>query len=368
MRFVQILLITFVLVGCADRSFTPTTPSALQVGTSERIFAATNRAKTAEGLYGGDRASSVSLLELTVSVPPSHKPGTLNFGYENPDPKTQFTMAGRREIPSPDAFENNLRRRLLQHPKAEQEVAIFVHGYNATQAETAFRAAQIKHDLAVPGEAIIYSWPSRGRPLSYAYDVDSAMLSRDGLEQLLRMVARTRPNRILLVAHSMGSSLVVETLRQIEIADPGWPAANIQGVVLMSPDLDVDVFSSLMARFDTIPQPFLILSSSADRALRISSRLRGQQPEDRLGSISDTSRINNLPVTLIDTTAFSEEAASSHLVAVTSPTMIAMLRNSRGLARSFEREAKSLPNYLGAPVVRANLANEVTVEPPGEAR
>ena len=367
MRNLFLTLICLTVAGCAgDRSFTPTVPEAVEVGTPVRVFVATNRARDDRGMWSGDRSTGIDLLKTTVSVPPDHEPGTLNFGYDNPDPETEFTMADRDLYVGPAQFSAELRERLLRHPPNEREVTLFVHGYNATQAETVFRVAQIRYDLQLRGETVAFSWPSRGKPLSYGYDQDSMTLSRDALEQTLHYIEDAQPERILVVAHSMGSALVMEVLRQIDIARPGWPAQTLGGVVLMSPDMDVDVFRSVMTRLDGVPQPFMIMSSERDKALRVSSRLRGQEPADRLGSLSDLSRIEDLPVTLIDTTAYSKEAASSHLVAVTSPGMINILLAAQQLVRVFGDDPELIPYLLGADVSQGSDGRVVQFDPPPE--
>ena len=97
-------------------------------------------------------------------------------------------------------------------------------------------------DFRLPGIGVHFSWPSAAHPLGYTYDRDSVLYARDGLEQLLRQVSAAGPDRIILVGHSLGSMLVMETLRQMEIRSPAWAQRNLGGVVLVSPDLDVDVF------------------------------------------------------------------------------------------------------------------------------
>ncbi|WP_264211772.1 alpha/beta hydrolase [Leisingera thetidis] len=343
------------LAACTDRSFTPTVPEALELGTAKTIFAATNRDPLPDGTFGSDRTEGVSLLELTVSIPPDHKPGSLKFGYRNPDPSKEFTMAGRKKFGTEAAFSARLRQELAKFPPKERDVTVFVHGFNSTQAETAFRAAQLTHDIDIPGATLIYSWPSKGRPLGYAYDADSVLFARDGLELLLRNLRSSGARRIVVVAHSMGGLLTMEALRQIEIKTPGWTAGNLGGVILMSPDLDVDVFKSQMRRFTQVPQPFLIFVSRKDNILTLSQRLRGLNGRERLGNLDNIEAVRGLPVEVIDTTAFADEAESQHFVAASSPALIALLNGARQTADTFGRgrdvRQKILPGQI---VIRDN--------------
>lgn len=345
-RSVFVVCMLLLVPACTDRSYTPILPSALDVGQEFKVLAATTRAPEPDGSFGYRRSEKLRHLELTVSIPPSHTPGNLIFGYRKPNPHRQFVLAGQEEFSGPAGFDADLKKTLSALPPAERDVTIFIHGYNATQPETAFRAAQLAHDIKLPGALVIYSWPSRGKALGYAYDNDSVLYARDGLEQLLRQVARTGANRVVLVAHSIGSALTMETLRQIDINSPGWPAKSLGGVVLISPDLDVEVFRSQMSRISQIPQPFVIFVSQKDKVLNLSARLRGTLQQDRLGTIDNIARVSDLPIEIIDTTAFSKNAGSGHFIPATSPALIALLLRATSVSSTFGEENINLTNVL----------------------
>lgn len=346
MRGLLVLGLLASLASCTDRSFTPVMPEALEVGRAYTVFAATSREAEDNGTFGYGRSDKLSLLELTVSIPPLHTPGDLKFGYAEPNPRRQFTLAGQRQFADADAFRTRIADSVRGLPRGQREVTVFVHGYNATQAETAFRAAQIAHDINLPGALVIYSWPSRASALGYAYDNDSMLFARDGLERLLRDLRASGTNRIILVAHSMGSALTMETLRQMDIADPGWPARELGGLVLVSPDLDIEVFRSQVKRISRLPDPFVLFASGKDRILDLSARLRGTRKQDRLGSIENTDRISDLPIQIVDTTPFSKSAGSSHFVPATSPALIALLNRITTLNQTFRAEDISLTSVL----------------------
>lgn len=361
MRFVFVLFATLTLVSCTDRSFTPVTPEALNVGKPITVFAGSTRAPEADGSYGFRRTEALSLMELTVSIPPSHTPGELDFAYSNPDPETQFTLAGQSVFTSQQEFGARLREVARTTDQGAREATIFVHGYNATQTETAFRAAQMYNDIELPGLMMIYSWPSRGKAFGYAYDIDSALGARDGLEQLIRYSQANGIDRVVLVAHSMGSLLSMEMMRQAEARDPGWISRTLAGVVLLSPDLDVDLFRSQMNDLTEVPQPFLVVVSEKDKALNISGRLRGNNDAHRLGNIGSIEAISDLPVTVLDTTDFNSDAASSHLVAATSPALIAMFKSLRDVSERFGRDAPLSSIIPGSFASPPSSAREITL-------
>ena len=366
MRAVWAILIFAVLAACTDRSYTPTVPQALEIGTPYTVFAATTRQQEADGRFSFNRAEDISLLELTVSIPPAHRPGELEFAYAEPDPQFQFTMAGRKEFSSEAAFTSRINQELAGKRGAAREVTVFVHGYNATQAETAFRAAQLAHDLEFPGVMTIYSWPSKGEPSGYAYDSDSMLFARDGLERLLRRIKAAGVSNIVVVAHSMGSALAMETLRQIDISDPGWSARNLSGVVLISPDLDVEVFRSQMRRMAKVPQPFYVITSGRDPALSLSALLRGTVKRERLGNIRSAEAVADLPISIVDTTEFSKTAASPHFIPATSPALIAIFRRVRDVAETFAPERALMDNPLPVTIIRRKKATEIRLSNPVE--
>ncbi len=362
-RLIGFVLGFMALTACADRGFTPIVSTALEIGSAFTVFAATTRAKNPDGSYGVARSQRLNWLEMTVSIPPSHTPGELDYAYSSPDPYTQFTMAARNEIASPAAFRARLNQTLSLLPTPQREVMVFIHGYNSTQAESAFRAAQLARDINLSGAMVIYSWPSRGKALGYAYDNDSMLFARDGLEQLLKELRSTSVRRIILVAHSMGAMLAMETLRQIDLRRPGWSAKNIGGVILIAPDLDIEVFRSQLRSLAKVPQPFVVFVSKMDTWLSLSARLRGDRNRERLGNIRNIDKIADLPISIVDTTAFSRGAGSAHFVAATSPALLAMLRDAQSLRATFGVERLKFENLFPGSRLKRHGATRITLRP-----
>ncbi len=352
------------LLACTDRSQNPVTPEALEIGSPVTVFAASSRSKNPDGSFGVDRSETLSLLELTVSVPPTHTPGNLRFSYANPNPQKEFVLADQKAFQSTEDFHKRLKQEIRRLPSGAREITLFVHGFNSTQVETAFRAAQLAHDIRMPGALMIYSWPSLGNPLGYAYDGDSALFARDGLEQLLREIRAAGISRIVIVAHSMGSFLTMETLRQMEIEEPGWSARNLSGLILISPDLDIDIFRSQMNQFRTPPDPFVVFVSGKDKALNLSGRLRGKQRAPRLGNISSIDEVADLPIEIVDTTAYSSDAESSHFVAATSPALISIFNAVDDVTFTFGRDKRGLEHLLPGDIIRSERAIEFKLADP----
>jgi len=170
--------------------------------------------------------------------------------------------------------------------------------------------------------------------VGYVRDKDSILIARDHLEELL--VDLTRGGETVFVfGHSMGTQLVVETLRQLSITGQQSVLRRIGGVVLMSPDIDLDLFESQHERIEPLPEPFVVMTSESDYALRFSSLLTAQ-PE-RLGSARDLDRLSDLDLLVLDLSGLPN--ARNHFLAATSPLVIDIVTSARNdvLANRFPR-------------------------------
>ncbi len=354
-----------VLASCVrDREAAPLLPGATSVGSQEIVFGATSR-KAMGSEFGFERAEALSLLELEVSIPPNREKGTLSLGGANPDPTTDFVLTSQT-LHSDESFRRRISDVLKKEPAPLREITIFVHGFNNTHAEAAFRTAQLKHDIEIPGATVFYSWPSRGAPLGYAYDEDSALFARDGLERLLRQTRKATGVPVIIVAHSLGTQVTMETLRQIEIQSPGWSSRNLSAIILMSPDLDVDLFKSQLKRFQSVPQPFLIFANSRDRALGLSQRLRGTNTRERLGNIRSLERLKDLPVQVIDTSDLKRSRDLNHFPVANSPELIALLRRLRTAADTLDGSQTHLARLLPGRFSKLGGAVRVKLEDPAQ--
>ena len=284
----------------------------------------TNRAAAKNGeIFNGGRGGQLSFDSYAVSIPPSHKPGKVEWAKGKPDPKINFVTAGRASYSGGAEFKAAVNSAVAGKPAAEREAVVFIHGYNTSYSESIYRLAQIKHDFNIKGLAIGYSWPSAAKTQYYVYDRDSIALSRDGLQSLLEDLADTNVSKITLVGHSMGTYLTVETLRQLSMLKVRKVQNKLGPVILMSPDIDVDVFKSQIQRVEPLPKPFIIFTSSNDKALRLSALLTGRK--ERLGSLSELSELGDDKMTVVDVSKFSGGDKLDHFAVATSPNLITLI-------------------------------------------
>ncbi len=112
--------------------------------------------------------------------------------------------------------------------------------------------------------------------LDYGYDRDSAMWSRDALEKVLDgLMASPTVGRLHIVAHSIGTMLTLEALRQLYAHHGDAVAARLGAVVFASPDIDMDVFTSSIDRIGPIARNITVLTATNDRALALSRWMAG---------------------------------------------------------------------------------------------
>jgi esterase/lipase superfamily enzyme len=360
LRRFLILGVLIVLSACAPRGIMTVVPPDTVPGPTTSVFVGSTRMLAANGTYGPERFEGMNYGRFDISVPPVRQAGEINWPKRanKPNVTTDFLTTQRVFHPDGAAFRSDLSKALNARGKT---AIIYVHGYNNTFTEGLYRIAQLSHDLNVPGVAVHYSWPSAAEPLGYIYDRDSALFARDGLERLIRDVAAAGAQRITLVSHSMGGALVMEALRQIDLRD-GRILRQIDGVILISPDIDVDVFRSQALSIGELPQPFVIFGSGKDSVLRLSSLITGQN--GRVGSMDDVTRVADLNVTYLDVAAFS--SGNGHFVAGTSEALLLLLGRITDVSTAFAGDRAGRTGLLTGAVLTVRRATRVILYPVGE--
>jgi esterase/lipase superfamily enzyme len=81
----------------------------------------------------------------------------------------------------------------------------------------------------------------------------------------------------MIVAHSMGGMLTMESLRELRVQRRDRVIARLGRVVLAAPDIDVDAFRSQIQTIGPLNPPLTMLVSKDDAALRLSSVIGGSR-------------------------------------------------------------------------------------------
>jgi esterase/lipase superfamily enzyme len=277
------LLLSLALAGCASRPGPETLNAVAPRASGVRevtVYVATTRQRASPdaNVFTAGRAANLSYAEFTISIPPNHKPGNVEWPSATPDPNSAFVTVSERVLDEP-AFEAEISRQGRGRPS---DVGVFVHGYNVNFQEAVFQMAQMTADANFDGAPIVFAWPSEGSPTGYIADKDAVTFSRDQLVQLLNGLAR-RPKigAINVIGHSMGGWLTVEALRQLKLTGQDATIRRLK-VVLAAPDIDDDVFGRQLAVIGPLNPPMTVLVSRDDAALSISRFVADNH--DRVGA------------------------------------------------------------------------------------
>ena len=236
-------------------------------------------------MFDSELAEELSYASLTVSIPPdaSRRVGEVQWPTSLPaDPRQSFVTVSADHLDK-QSFVAALSSAAKQGGRGK--VLVFVHGFNNRFDEAVYRFAQIKHDSRAPAIPILFSWPSRGRVSLSAYrdDLEGATNSRAAFEQLLDTLAvNANVKEVTVVCHSMGCSLTLEALRS-KAARTGRIGAKVKNVLLVAPDVDVDLFRAQMREMGSARPRFALFMSHDDHALKLSKSIWGGVP--RLGDV-----------------------------------------------------------------------------------
>jgi len=355
------ILMSAVLVACAPRGVVSILPLQSDQKFVSPIFVATTRAPSQSPFdYTSERSAAVSLAQYDISVPASHKQGKIEWPKGAPSISSDMVVMNVSAINDRQDFIHKANK----YKRHGEEAVVFIHGYNNTFAEGLYRFAQVANDVDVRGPKYHYSWPSAGNARGYIYDRDSVLFARDGLEQLLNDVAKTNTDGIFVVAHSIGAALLIETLRQMSIAGDGNLRGKLRGIIMISPDIDVDVFTESLKRIQPQPDPLLIFVSKKDLALKLSSFLT--HSKNRLGLIENLNDLKGAKVEIIDVSACDDgEGFLNHSVAITSPTVLNLLKNRKIMEAILDPNSASKKgtNIISRVVQTVNDVTQIILNP-----
>jgi esterase/lipase superfamily enzyme len=275
-------------------------------------------------LFNGERSPRLNLTDVAVSIPPKRSAGTVEWPKRlPPDPRTDFAVT--RVTPLNTVADG---RKWFSEHMSGGHALVFVHGFNNRYEDSVFRFAQIVHDSGAQVTPILFTWPSRARLLDYNYDKESTNYSRTALEQGLRTLAKDPAVKdITIMAHSMGTWLAMESLRQMGIRD-GHVDPKIRDVILASPDIDIDVFAKQYVEMGEPRPKFTIFVSQDDKALAVSRLISGDVL--RLGAIDPTvepyrSKLEKAGITAIDLTKVKSGDSLNHGKFAESPQIVQLI-------------------------------------------
>jgi len=243
----------------------------------DMLFATSRKAKidASKVSFTTERADGLSFGSLRVRIPDTHKIGKIElpkvgryliwFKITEPvDVRKHFVI---REIAllDRDGFVDRIRS------SNRNEALIFVHGFNNTFEEGAFRLAQIAFDMNYRGLPVLFSWAAASGVLGYRHDIDSARLARDPFIELLKILQNDgNIKTVHIVAHSMGNAVAMEALDRIAGEKL---SVEVGELVMAAPDVSRDIFIQLAKRVHGVAKGMTLYASSKDKALLASKTL-----------------------------------------------------------------------------------------------
>ncbi len=276
------------LGGCASLASTGVRFDASEISANPSLLVATTRKPVngarANPWFGPERASALSVARAQLTPPDDGRFSLSSVGLAD------WRLDAIEPLPQVGD--------LLGQATSARDVLIYVHGFNQTFETAALDAARLSDGIRFRGETMVFSWPSRAKLFDYGYDRDSAMWSRDALQTVLDgLMASPTIGRIHIVAHSIGTMLTMEALRQLYAHHGDLAADRIGAVVFASPDIDMDVFSTSVERIGPLARKITVITATNDRALALSRWMAGGMT--RVGAAEKT-RLERLGLHVID--------------------------------------------------------------------
>ena len=297
---------TIELLYVTDRKRLDTPDGSVKYGwkRSWSVAFGTCEVEIGHGLDWSTLAENTTRRKREVALPENIRSIT-EFGRRPPTPIPLVKQDG---VLIPDAttiaigdaaaasFVEHVRVRLGH--SSRNEVVIYVHGYKTTFEEAAIVLAGLHHfsrDI-VP---LLYTWPAGAPGLIQGYprDRESGEFTVLHLKRLTRqLAAMPEIEKIHFVAHSRGTDVVVTALRELLIEERGSgrlaeETYKVANLVLVAPDLDVDVLSQRIVgeRMYDAADYITIYVSRADQAIGVaewftrSTRRVGRIQPDEIG-------------------------------------------------------------------------------------
>ncbi|WP_439360033.1 alpha/beta hydrolase [Bradyrhizobium sp. DASA03007] len=276
------------LGGCAGLGATGARFDASSLSVDPTLLVTTTRKPVnggrAKPWFGPERATSMTVARAKLVAPDESRLSLASVGLDD-------WRLDRIEPVSADAGD-------LAAQAGAGDVLIYVHGFKQTFETAVLDAAHLSDGIKFRGRTMVFSWPSKAGLFDYAYDRDSAMWSRDAFERVLSaLVSNPTGGRVHIVAHSMGTMLTLESLRQLYARYGDTVTSKIGAVVFASPDIDMDVFSSSIQRIGPLTGKITVIASTNDRALALSGRIAGGMT--RVGA-AEKAAIARLGVRVVD--------------------------------------------------------------------
>ena len=249
-----------------------------------RFFYVTNRRLGAddgplEERFGNERERVLKFGFFDTELEP-----TLGLGMIiNPTDWFQNEEIQLKQVQSLDKSEFIAQLRQQVQASPLRSILINVNGFRERFPSALRKTAFLSHVLDINSPVLVFDWPGDQGSTPRGYRRAQRIAGESGAElaQTLGLIIRqVQPERLWLVANSMGGEVVVHAFsilyREADLADA---EAEIEDVVLTAPDVDREEFNNQFKReIAALARNLTVYVSSNDRALLISRVLnRGRR-------------------------------------------------------------------------------------------
>lgn len=239
------------------------------------LFATTRNVKDLGGErlnFERDRAG-LSFGTIQVSVPKDHQIGKIDrqsffpwlFGRDVAD--SEFVLRSAKVLSKEQLL------KAIAHGDSKRAL-IYVHGFNNSFQDGAFRLAQLIWDMQYRGIPVLFAWPTREDAFQYVTDYENAEFSSDGFRELLRILkTEAKVDQVDVIVHSMGSRVVLLGLTS---GDTDLGPLPINELIFAAPDFDRDNFKSALSKIQKMAKAVTLYVNSNDWALALSKKIRSE--------------------------------------------------------------------------------------------
>lgn len=273
-----------------------------------RVFFATNRTKKQNQnsnkiQYSDELDKTTHYGMCDVTIPPSHQSGELETSMLD----LEFTADDYKHVVLHDITEISQKDffKTFKSTASEKDILIFIHGYNVSFNKAARRTAQLAYDLQFPGIPLFFSWPSKANIFKYKTDAENVRLSIPALTEFIaEVVKQFKPERIHVIAHSMGTYGFTQALLQLkESMSAKHTSPLFNQIVLAAPDIDASTFQKDIApNIKKLASRVSLYASSKDAAMTVSRNYNnGRRAGDSVPEIITSEGIDSIDVSRVDT-------------------------------------------------------------------
>ena len=251
-----------------------------------RFFFVTNRGFVSdegpvEGRFGNQRKEELQFGLFDTDIEPSLGLGMLL----NPTDWFQNEEIQLEQVKLLDqnAFVAEIRKQVQASPL--RSLLVNVHGFRERFPSALRKTAFLGHVLDIDSPILAFDWPGNQGSTPRRYLRAQRIAGESGAElarTLELIIDQVKPERLWLVANSMGAEVVVHAFSKLyQQADLADAVTEIENVVLTAPDVDKERFTRQFKREITaIASNLTVYVSSNDRALLISRLINRER---RLG-------------------------------------------------------------------------------------